>query len=388
MKICYLAPTFLPSQAANCVQVLKMCEALAHDGADVELLVPGSRPDDGVVEALWSDHALRSRFAIEWIPTTPVARGHDFATRAARRARFPRAGLVYSRHLAGAAWASSIGVPTVLEMHQPAGGTMGLPYLRRFLHGRGCRGLAVISAGLRDALLEEGLPRASIFVAPDGVDLAPFASLPPAPEARRLLGIDDRPTVGYCGHLYEGRGIRLMLELAAELPHAQFLVVGGTGQAVAQLLSDVRELGLDNVRVVGHVPHAMVPLHLAASDVLVMPYEVRVATSNGADTVSCMSPMKMFEYMASGRAVVSSDLPVLREVLDESTAVLCPPGDLPSWSRGVSSLLADDALRARMGASARASVEAFTWTSRALAVTQFAQEYGSGMEQCPRSRRY
>jgi glycosyltransferase involved in cell wall biosynthesis len=91
-----------------------------------------------------------------------------------------------------------------------------------------------------------------------------------------------------------------------------------------------RERSLTNVLFTGFVPNEIIPLYQAAAEVLLMPYQLSVATSGGGNTAEVCSPMKMFEYMAAGRAILSSNLPVLREVLDDSMAVFCPQ-DAPEW---------------------------------------------------------
>ncbi len=110
------------------------------------------------------------------------------------------------------------------------------------------------------------------------------------------------------------------------------------------------------------------PPTTTAFDVVLMPYgrEVRGA-SGGADLANWMSPLKMFEYMAAGKAILAADLPVLREVLrHEENALLAPPGDVEAWKRGLRRLLADRGLRERLGDLARSEAAALhTWEARA-----------------------
>jgi glycosyltransferase involved in cell wall biosynthesis len=76
--------------------------------------------------------------------------------------------------------------------------------------------------------------------------------------------------------------------------------------------------------------------------------------------------MKMFEYMASGRAIISADLPSIREVLNEANAVLCEPGEIGNWRLAIESLLADEPRRLALAAQARRDVDAkrLTWVKR------------------------
>jgi glycosyltransferase involved in cell wall biosynthesis len=127
---------------------------------------------------------------------------------------------------------------------------------------------------------------------------------------------------------------------------------------------------LANVLFTGFVPNERIPLYQSAADVLLMPYQRTVATSSGGNTAEICSPMKMFEYMAAGRAILSSDLPVLREVLDGTMAVFCPLEDAGAWETALGGLLADLPLRQVLGQRARAAVEQYSWVRRAQRVLE------------------
>ena len=104
-----------------------------------------------------------------------------------------------------------------------------------------------------------------------------------------------------------------------------------------------------------------------------MPYQEKVlGPSRRSDTSRWMSPLKMFEYMAAGKAIVSSDLPVLREVLaDGEDALMVPATDVGAWETAIERLLTDEALRNRLGAAAQAKLlRDFTWDARAGKVLQ------------------
>ena len=98
---------------------------------------------------------------------------------------------------------------------------------------------------------------------------------------------------------------------------------------------------LTNVTFTGFVPNERIPLYQSAADVLLMPYGRAVTTSSGGNTAEICSPMKMFEYMAAGRAILTSDLPVLREVLDETKAVFSPLEQAEAWESALGGLLAN-----------------------------------------------
>ncbi|MDQ3139320.1 MAG: glycosyltransferase [Pseudomonadota bacterium] len=118
----------------------------------------------------------------------------------------------------------------------------------------------------------------------------------------------------------------------------------------------------------GRVPHAEVPAALAGCDVVLAPYAKRVEIADGQTDVSrWMSPLKIFEYMAQGHAIMASDLPVIREVLEDGvSAALCPPDAPEAWARRLDALLTDPAARRRLGDHARDLLETrYTWQRRA-----------------------
>jgi glycosyltransferase involved in cell wall biosynthesis len=121
---------------------------------------------------------------------------------------------------------------------------------------------------------------------------------------------------------------------------------------------------MTNVTMTGFVKHEVIPLYQAAADVLLMPYSHSISASSGQDIAEVINPMKMFEYMASGRAILSADLPSIREVLNEGNAVLCEPGEIGKWRLEIESLLADEPRRLALGAQARKDVEQLTWVKR------------------------
>jgi glycosyltransferase involved in cell wall biosynthesis len=103
-------------------------------------------------------------------------------------------------------------------------------------------------------------------------------------------------------------------------------------------------------------------------DVLLMPYQRHVSIGlKGHDTAGWMSPMKMFEYLASGVPLISSDLPALREVLrHEGNCLLVPPDDVAGWLEALDRLLGDPAFSTSIGLRARTEcLEEFTWEVRA-----------------------
>ena len=291
---------------------------------------------------------------------------HWFNFRAARLARRRGADLVLSRSIGAAAITAGMGLPTVFECHAPPQG-FERRYWRYLLNGRGFRRVVVISHALRRILIEQHPEAADVdlVVAPDGVDMDRFDGLPSPEQAKRESGCHSSRLVAcYAGHLYPGRGVEVILALAARLPEWDFIVAGGDDADVEAATQCMRERGLGNVEFWGFVPNAELPRRLAVADVLLMPYQRHVAVRGGRlDSAEWMSPLKMFEYMAMGRAIVASDLPVLREILDEETAVLAAPDRTDDWIRALVALENPDR-RAALAAVAKDRAAQYDWSRR------------------------
>lgn len=173
------------------------------------------------------------------------------------------------------------------------------------------------------------------------------------------------PTVACTGSVYAGRGVELVLALASKMPDVHFLWVGGRPKEVDPWRSELARLQIKNVTFSGFVPNADLPRYQAAADVLLMPYQHDVGGSSGAAPVEFFSSMKMYEYMASRRPIISSDLPVIHEVLDQQSAVFCPPTDEDAWAAAIRRLLNQPNEAAALAEHARQLVQPFSWIARA-----------------------
>lgn len=359
-----------------------MTHALAATGHSPRLAVPG-KPAASMVPS-WDElarhYGLQRQFPLDWLPASPRLRGYDYALRSVYWARRWGADLLYTRLPQAAAIASILGMAAILEVHDFPYGTIGPIMFRLFLRGSGARRLVAITHSLVNDLDQNlGVPGTPFtLVAPDGVDLERYADLPTPMEARRSILAaqpalplpSERFTAGYTGHLYAGRGAPLLLEMAARLPEVTFLLVGGEPQDVAGLRTESISRGLENVVLTGFVPNLELPRYQAACDVLLMPYQRRVAGSSGGDISRYLSPMKLFEYLACGRAVLSSDLPVLREVLTPENAVLLPPDDVSAWVAALQSLQRNPERRAALGSAALCDAGRYTWEARASRILE------------------
>ena len=360
MKIVAIAGSTIPSDTANSLQVMKACQALAQTGHEVTLLVPGLKNPS---IDLKGHYGLQRDFPIEWLSS---ASRRWFTWDSVQRARALKADVVYSWFPQSASFALLYKIPTVFEIHIQPTGLFGPLWHRTFAMLPGRKKLASITRALVNILERDfrlHFSEDQVVIAPNGVDLERFVSLPDPLTARSKLGLREVRTVMCTGHLYAGRGADLFLALAKALPQAQFVWVGGRPEDIKTWKQEVES---DNVFFTGFIPNRELPLYQAAADILLMPYSRSILGSSGsADSAAVASPMKMFEYMAVGRAIVSSDLPVIREVLNDRNTVFCEPDALGDWRLVIEALLEDDARRMEMGKQALHDVQGYTWVARA-----------------------
>ena len=371
MKIVAIAGSSIPSDTANSIQVMKACQALAQLDHEITLIVPGN-PQSTIanhtadIEHLKSHYGLETTFPIEWLSASSRRR---FTWDSVRRARALGAELLYTWFPQSAIFGLLRRLPVVFEIHIQPTGRFGPLWHRAFAILPGRKRLVSITRALVDVLERDFSMRfrsEELVIAPNGVDLERFASLPDPVSARRQTGLREAPTIMCTGHLYTGRGAELFLALARTIANAHFVWVGGRPEDIEFWRQRAEKNSIFNVTFAGFVPNRHLPLYQAAADILLMPYSRSIMGSSGtADSAGVASPMKMFEYMATGRAIASAYLPVIREVLNENNAVFCKPDDIHSWKSALERLLKDENLREQLGRQAQLDAQGYTWVARA-----------------------
>jgi len=366
MKIALITNSRIPSLTANSIQAMKVAQALMQLGHDVRMYAP-AETEPATQESLLAHYGLRLVPRLELLPSIKRLKRLDFIFHAQRAAKKFGAELIYTWLPQSAALGAWSGYPVVLEMHADNSGRLGVWWMRQFWKSGGRKLMTVTTSALRNALERSTnfqFKDEAVLLAPNGVELEKYDGLPNPVEARHQLNLPEGLTVGFTGHIYPGRGADLLFELARQMPHVNFLWVGGTPELVEFWRSKLNEVKMTNVTMTGFVKHESIPLYQAAADILLMPYSRSIEASSGQDIAEVINPMKMFEYMAAGRAIVSADLPSIREVLNVGCAVLVEAGNFEKWKMEIESLLADEPRRLALGAQARKDVERLTWVKR------------------------
>ncbi|KKW41865.1 MAG: Glycosyl transferase group 1 [Candidatus Magasanikbacteria bacterium GW2011_GWA2_56_11] len=379
MKLIYVANARLPTEKAHGLQIVSMCEALARSGADLTLLSLG--PGDSAQD-IFTYYNVEPLFAVEYLAKTPqrVSTPAAFRLRQLRfswqvwRRLWPdrRKAVVLTRDELTGWGLSCLGVRVFYDMH-------GFPEHKRWLWKLALRALTgiVVTNHWKKRQCQERfrIPAEKMMVAPNGYDprLFPVPGAGPAREdLRRALGFPAaKKVVLYTGNFYDWKGVHTLGKAAALLPETAVWFVGGSEEEAVKFRDRYR--ALPNVRVLSYRPHAQIPQYLQAADVLVLPNSARAedprfAVYSQFDT----SPMKLFEYMGSGTPIVATDLPSVREIIDETTAEFFPPDDPDRLAAAIKEVLENEtAAKLRAGRARERVAREFTWDRRSGRLLEF-----------------
>ena len=370
MKLRYIANIRLPTEKAHGIQIMSMCAAFASAGAEVELLVPDRH--NKINDDPFVFYKVLRNFKIRKIKTFDLTRyerifgkyafflqAWSFARAVLRDARDNPADIYYHRDEMAFRSFAEAGLSSVWELHKVPG---HLDIYRRALDK--ARALVTISKGIANALVAFRVPENKIIVAPDGVDLEQFSSLPDRDESRAKFGFSQNEIVAlYTGQLYPWKGVDTLVEAAAGLPeNVAVAIVGGGAGRLEELKEKARRIG-SRCRFFGQVKHEEVPAFLAAADIVVIPNSGKEEISR-----SYTSPLKLFEAMAAGKAIIVSDLPSMREVLDESVAVFFRPDDAASLREKIITMARDRETLDNLATRARERSNGYSWEARAEAI--------------------
>ena len=377
MKVAYLCadpgvPVF--GRKGCSLHVQEMLRALRGLGAQVSLFAARS---DGEAPSDLSDTPLHLLPAINRDDAAAreqalLAANADLAAYLLAAGPFD---LMYERYslwsYAGLEAARDAGIPTVLEVNAPlieeqhryrqlldAGAA--IHSARRAFAAADV--LLAVSSGVANYLEGFKEARGRVHVVPNGVDVARF---PPRSNIGNAIF-----TIGFVGTLKPWHGVDVLLEAFAhfhdQVPESRLLVVG-LGPEFDAIVAQAERRGIaDHVVLTGAVNPQRIPELLAAMDVGVAPYP---------DTEDFyFSPLKVYEYMAAGLAVVASHIGQLPELIaDGQDGLLCPPGDAAALSAAFVRLHADTGLRQALGLRARAKMLAgHTWSAVAQRVLDLA----------------
>lgn len=358
-----------------------MCSALARQGHDVTLYVPDRKPvqaeDPFAYFGIPQEFRFRRLPCVDALRFAPLGKAgfwiqtFTFLWSLRRALREAPPSVVYSREL----WLFAF--PGVPGRHAWESHALPASVLARRLARRLGRIVTLTAASRRRLVEDDGIPEGRVLVEPDAVDPALFMEAPSRDVARSRLGI---PAASYVC-LYTGKfttmgmpkgldeSVAAVRRLAEEGRGVQLVAVGGTPEELARYAPQAS----DRVRLVGHQPQRTLKDWYAAADLLLMPFP------HTEHYAYYMSPLKLFEYLRSGKPMIVTDLPSVREIVSESSAFFAAPGDAASLAAEIRRAMDDPSDAAvRAGRAAELS-ERYTWAERARRIAAFLAADGGAL---------
>jgi len=366
-RVCYVGSPELFSKGASSIHMMKMCQAMSRLGLNVELVFPAYSSKVDIFEY----YGVSNSFKITAIPLTNlINRQIVHGSVSAVYCWFKKRGfdLILTRNIVFTYLATTLfNIPTIYDAHHPLVNGIARTMFNSFKDSENLLRFSANSRGLADIYINEGLSEQKLVVAHNGVDLEKFDIPESKSKLREELGLpDNSKIVCYSGNTYSGRGIELLIEAASRFQDIVFLVVGGLEEDNNRYSSLVGERKLENFIIKGFVPHTQVPKYLKASDVLVIPYSSDMTIKGGTRAVEFTSPIKLFEYMAAGKPIISSSLPTMHEVLeDDKTATFFETDNIYSFCEKLDVVLNNSDYSRTLAENASSKALDYTWEARA-----------------------
>ncbi|HRH24011.1 MAG TPA: glycosyltransferase family 4 protein [Candidatus Paceibacterota bacterium] len=360
MRICYLSTARIPDDWGHVVQIMKMCEAFAKAGNDVELVVPrrAGRRNENPYAYVGADNVFR----ITKLPCIDISatgegkflywlRTFSFLLVARLYTLIKKYDVLYTREPAASLFFKDF----VFEAHSVSKSVESISK-------KACKVVAITSF-IKDELVTAGVRAQNVLVAADAVDLNAFKNAESKEKARTRLGLpQDKKIALYLGRLDSWKGTDVLYGAADLLPEDIQMVIIGVEPA------QLDTLRAQHPRIIFFAlrPYKEVADNQAAADVLILP-------NTGKNVMSSRytSPLKLFSYMASGIPIVASDISSIREILNESNAMFVTPDDSMALAQGIKKTLTDLSVSEKRAEKARDDVELHTWDARASAILSF-----------------
>jgi glycosyltransferase involved in cell wall biosynthesis len=365
MKLFYIANIRIPTEKAHGVAIVKSCEAFARAGVETALIVPRRRTP--FEKSVFETYNVKEIFSVRFLPTL------DLIGRKAGRfvfrlqaftfniflllfLLFKSRGIVLYTRDPGILFLRYLGYKIILECHL-------IPHHREvfFNIAKKASRIVVISNALKNAFLKAGFDEDQIVVAPSGVDLSIFDISMTKEEARGFLGLPLESFIAvYTGNfttMGEDKGISDTLRALKRVPDVIFVAVGGNEKDIARYKKDAHDLSVsDQVILRGTTSQRTLAIYQKSADVLLMPFPDTAHYRNH------MSPVKMFEYMASGRPIIASDLPTICEILNDENAIIVHPSDPHAIAKGLERAMKEET--SNISDRALEDVKAYSWDVR------------------------
>ena len=401
MKLIYIADVRLPTEKAHGLEVMKLCEAFAKVGMDVELVVPEIffnpiKKDPFEFYRTGKVFKIKKFFAIDLLFLSArggyasgggflrqsffLLRVLSFSFFAAFYFLFLKlagklADVVFFSHDHLALYfVSFLGAPVVFDIHDFVSGNI---FYKRIIKKSRCFSVQT-KWKIKELNRLYGIEESKIAYWPNGVEIKEFSLPIDKKEARLKLDLPlNEKIILYLGHFFSWKGADV-LALASSYFNEDTVAyfVGGTKEDAERFKIFISENNLRQTKLISFQPHEKVPYWLKSADVLVLPNTAKEDISK-----FYTSPMKLFEYMASERPIVASNIPSIAEILndfstssEQANAVLVAPDNPEDLVRGVNFVLNNREIAEKLAKQACLDVQKYTWVGRAMRIKKLLEK--------------
>lgn len=363
MKILYIASIRLPTEKAHGVQIMKTCEAISLTGTNISLFVPkffslnSNNEDPFEYYGVKKIFVIKRFFSLRLIKLGPIGfflETSIFFISILFSTEFWRSDYIFSRDEMLVAFSNVFGKKTIWETHTGSTNFFAKIALKK------SKIIISISKGLKDFYVKLGSQDSKIVVSHDGVDPNEFIVSDSKIDLRKKLDISvDKKIVLYAGRLDGWKGVETFLESSLGFSRETLAVVVGGDDNQIKFLSEK----YPKVLFMGYKSYKELPMYQKLADVLIVP-------NTGKSEISRFftSPLKVFSYMASGVPIVASDLPSIREILNNQNSVLVLPDSPQALLEGINRVLEDTSLAGIIAKQALLDVHKYSWGERAKVI--------------------
>ena len=369
MKILYISNSRIPTEKAYGIQIIKMCEAFSNLKINLELVLPTRKNKKFKNIDILKYYNIKNNFKIKKIKTFDpnflmklpdgvyikfqilffIVCLFFYLLFKKNKSEY----FFYTRDEYLLPLLQKFYNKVIWEAHTlPDNKNKYLKYWEK------CYKIIAISQSLKNELVKLGIKENKILVAHDGVDLNNFQKL-----KQKLDLAENKKVILYSGHLYDWKGAQVLADASEFLSDdCEVIFIGGTDLDIKNFKNKNKN---KKIKILGYKNPKLIPEYLESADVLILPNSAKDEKSKWT------SPMKLFEYMASGRPIIASDLPNIKEVLNENNAIFFKPDNSQDLAKKIESVLNNKNLVDKISQQAYQDVKNYTWDKRAEKILEF-----------------
>lgn len=372
-KIVYITTMRFPTEKAHGLATVKICEAFADSSAKVDVIAPrlwrkdigdvyeyyGVKKNFSVKKILCADFLFLGFFHRFFFFLQALSFSFFASVYALLKYRKELNGMIiFSHDYIPLYFATFISNNIFYDIHHfPGDNFMYKRVMRKSL------GFAVQTKWKIKAIQDKfGIDSEKIVYWPNGTDFERFDIAISISEARNKLNIPQNGNiVMYTGQFFDWKGVDSLIKSVSFLDKDIYIyLVGGSDKDVKNCKTEIEEADDERIIFIPFQNPKTIPLWLKSANVLVLPNTAKQKVS-----LYYTSPMKMFEYMASGVPIVASNIPSIVEILNEENCIFAEPDNPVSFAEKINKITKDGLLTQKISARAKNDIRQYTWKSRA-----------------------